>query len=272
MVSYLQIQNFILKDKDKKIVGIITNDFRSFCVGKKIKVLNPLSDGFHNGIINDKKVFSIKVFNEYLDLDKRLIKLFNSSHSCTNHFFQAIEDPIVTNFIIVNFDNIYEFLKFKNISVAKEFDGLRSNTSFASAEYSQLLSFIEEFFINNETHYYYHKIINIENVFDKFIEYLTKEYNKDSNLDLDPSFISDLKNNLDIRGKYRDLLFKDNIMESMFNILNEETNNEIIFHRLKKRYYKSFQMEIYPSLDFNLIENYNESELFHNNMLVYLTK
>ena len=79
MIGYLQIQNFILSDKDRKISKILISDFKTFCSSKNLKVLNLFKDSFHNGKINDMKVFSIRVFNEYLKKDKRLIALFNNS-------------------------------------------------------------------------------------------------------------------------------------------------------------------------------------------------
>lgn len=273
MIAYLQIQNFILKDKDKKISNIIANDFKTFCNNKKIRVLNPLLDNFHNGVINDKKVYAINVFNEYLNTDKRLINLFNGSYSCTEVFFQALKkDPLIQNFVSINFDNIYNHLNYRNTILASEFKELKSIKDFTSSSYSQYLSFIEEFFINNEPYYYYYKVLELETIFDSFINYMSIQFEKDTNLSLDSSFIDELKHNKQIREDYKNLLFKDEIIGKLFNILNEETNNTIIFYRLKKKYYKKFLNKNYPHIDIKIIEDYKKSELFHNNMMVYLTK
>ena len=58
MIGYLQIQNFILSDKDRKISKILISDFKAFCSSKNLKVLNLFNDSFHNGKMNDMKVFS----------------------------------------------------------------------------------------------------------------------------------------------------------------------------------------------------------------------
>ena len=100
MIGYLQIQNFILSDKDRKISKILINDFKAFCSSKNLKVLNLFKDSFHNGKINDMKVFSIRVFNEYLKKDKRLIALFNNSYSCTENFYQEIKTNELTKMFI----------------------------------------------------------------------------------------------------------------------------------------------------------------------------
>lgn len=273
MIGYLQLQNFILNDKDHKISNIIQKDFKSFCDNKKIKILNPFSNSFHNGKINDLKVLTINIFNEYLNKDPRIINLLNNTNSCTNHFYEALKkDKLIQNFIEFNFNEIYSYLNYRNINLAESFLKLKNDKNYVSNGYNPFLSFIEEYFIEKESYYYYYKILNIKEIFENFIDYISIEFEKDTSLNLDPVFINELKHHKNIQKQYMDLLFKDNAIENLFNIFNEETNNTAIFYRLKKKYYKKFLIKKYPNLDIKLIENYRESELFHNNMMIYLTK
>ena len=52
----------------------------------------------------------------------------------------------------------------------------------------------------------------------------------------------------------------------------KDNNNKILFNKLKKKYFKRFIINKYPTIDLNLLNNYEKSELFHNNMIIYLTK
>lgn len=272
MIGYLQIQNFILSDKDRKISKILINDFKTFCSSKNLKVLNLFNDSFHNGKINDMKVFSIRVFNEYLKKDKRLIALFNNSYSCTENFYQEIKTNELTKmFIKLHFDKIYEHILLRNKFIAEEFLKLKS-IDVLSNEYNPYLCFIEEFIYLNERYYYEQNILKVEKIYEDFVDYVTFRFKKDTPYELDPNFINEIKNVNYIKSKYQDILFRDNLINNMFNILAEDNNNKILFNKLKKKYLKRFIINKYPTIDLNLLNNYEKSELFHNNMIIYLTK
>ncbi len=272
MIGYLQIQNFILSDKDRKISKILINDFKAFCSSKNLKVLNLFKDSFHNGKINDMKVFSIRVFNEYLKKDKRLIALFNNSYSCTENFYQEIKTNELTKmFIKLHFDKIYEHILLRNKFIAEEFLKLKS-IDVLSKEYNPYLCFIEEFIYLNERYYYEQNILKVEKIYEDFVDYIAFRFKKDTPYELDSNFINEIKNVNYIKSKYQDILFRDNLINNMFNILAEDNNNKILFNKLKKKYFKRFIINKYPTIDLNLLNNYEKSELFHNNMIIYLTK
>lgn len=272
MIGYLQIQNFILSDKDRKISKILINDFKAFCSSKNLKVLNLFNDSFHNGKMNDMKVFSIRVFNEYLKKDKRLIALFNNSYSCTENFYQEIKTNELTKmFIKLHFDKIYEHILLRNKFIAEEFLKLKS-IDVLSKEYNPYLCFIEEFIYLNERYYYEQNILKVEKIYEDFVDYIAFRFKKDTPYELDSNFINEIKNVNYIKSKYQDILFRDNLINNMFNILAEDNNNKILFNKLKKKYLKRFIINKYPTIDLNLLNNYEKSELFHNNMIIYLTK
>ena len=272
MIGYLQIQNFILSDKDRKISKILISDFKTFCSSKNLKVLNLFNDSFHNGKMNDMKVFSIRVFNEYLKKDKRLIALFNNSYSCTENFYKELQTNELTKmFIKLHFDKIYEHILLRNKFIAEEFLKLKS-IDVLSKEYNPYLCFVEEFIYLNERYYYEQNILKVEKIYEDFVDYVKFRFKKDTPYELDPNFINEIKNVNYIKSKYQDILFRDNLISNMFNILAEDNNNKILFNKLKKKYFKRFIINKYPTIDLNLLNNYEKSELFHNNMIIYLTK
>lgn len=151
MVSYMQIQNFVISQMlgDSKVLNVIKSSFEKYCKLKNLKVLNIFSEKFHNGKFNRKKADSIRVFNEYVRTDDRLGNLFSGYYGCTKLFydFASKKQDFYIDFIL-NFDDIVNYIKRISPKIANNISKLNIEASF-NKKFNPYLSLIEEYYILN---------------------------------------------------------------------------------------------------------------------------